>query len=319
MSPAPSAALAGLEQLARDLAERDGLVSQLEVARARRDAAQERIRVARAALADEAADVEALESLSLTRVLAGLAGRRTTDLDRERAELAAAQYVVAEAEARAAADEREVLSLHARLSRFGDLESRRATLLADREAEVTADPAAGATTARLVALSERIGDLEARAQQVAEADAAGRAAWEALQQAARLLGSAGSWATYDTFLGGGLVGDLVKHDRLDRAAQLMREADAALGRLAAELADVGIGAVGELGITELSRAMDVWFDNIFSDWAVRDRIARAAQRVDELARAVAHVGQDLVHRRQATAAELAAARAERERLLTGSA
>ena len=316
MTDAPSDALTGLQQLARDRAERDGLVAQLEVVRTRWQATQGRVAAARAELTGEEADVAALESLSVTRILAGLRGSRDTDLDRERAEVAAAQYRVAEAEARASVDEREVASLEARIVGYGDLDARHAELLRQREREIAADPGAAATAARLSQLAEEMGTLKARGVQVAEADAAGRRAHDALRQAADHLGRAGSWATYDTFLGGGLIADMAKHDRLDKAQTLMREADAALARLASELADVGIGAVGEVGITELSRALDVWFDNIFSDWTVRDRIAQAARRVDALAQAVADVGRTLARRGQAVEHELALARAERERLLS---
>lgn len=319
MSDAPADALAGLQQLARERTERDGLVAQLEVVRARWEETRRRVAATRAELADEEADVVALESVSVTRILAGLRGSRHTDLDRERSEVAAARYLVAEAEARAAAEEREAASLESRIAGLGDLDARRAELLQERERELAADPAAAAASARLAELAERIGTLQARQVQVAEADAAGRQAWNALQEAARHLGSAGSWATYDTFFGGGMVADMVKHDRLDRAQALMHRADAALARLATELADVGIGAVGEVGITEMTRALDVWFDNIFSDWAVRDRIEQAARRVDALSQAVADVGRELVRRREATDEELAAARAERERLLAGDA
>jgi len=315
MTDGRTEALSGLEQLARDRTERDGLESQLQFVRARRESARQRVDSARTDLAGERTDVEALESVSMTRILAGLRGSRSADLDRERAEGAAAQYVLADAEARAATEEREVAALESRIAEYGDLDARQAGLLRLREQEIAADPAAAVTTTRLAELAERMGVAEAQEVQLAEADTAGRQAWDALQQAARHLGSAGSWATYDTFFGGGMVADMVKHDKLDKAQALMRQADAALGRLAAELADVGIGAVGEIGISEMTRAFDIWFDNIFSDWAVRDRIDQAARRVEELSRAVGGVGEELTRRRAATAGELVAAREERERLL----
>jgi hypothetical protein len=309
--------LAALQQLARDRTERDGLLAQLEVARSQRDQTRHRADELRARLGAEQADVDALESMSLTRVLAALRGSRDTDLDRERAEADAARYALAEAEARVAMEEREVQSLTSRVNGHGDLEARYAELLTAREQQLASDPAATAIASKLEELAERIGVAEAEQVQLAEADEAGARAHAALDEALRHLGSAGSWATYDTFFGGGVVADIAKHSRLDRAAQLMREADAALARLAHELADVGIGSVGEIGISDMTRALDVWFDNIISDWAVRDRIARATERVTQLRAAVAQVGQDLAGRRAGVRARLAALAEERERLLTG--
>ena len=312
-------ALNGLAELARQRAERDGLTARLEVARAQHQRAQERVAGARTRLEDERADVTALESLSMTRILAGLRGSREADLDRERAEAAVVEYAVAEAEARAEVEAREIASLEARIREYWNLDIRHAELLEQREREMRDDPGSAATAGRLDEVAERLGALEAEAVQLAEADSAARQAHDALQQAARHLGSAGSWATYDTFFGGGMVGDLMKHQRLDQAAALMRAADAALARLATELADVGIGSVGEVGITELTRALDIWFDNIFSDWAVRDRIGRAANRVQELLVAVGAVGQELQRRQAAVARAQQQLAGERERLLTGDA
>jgi hypothetical protein len=306
-----------LELLAQDRAARDGLTAARAATGHRVERARERLEQARAQLAGEQQEVAALESFSMTRIMAGLRGRRDAELDRERAEAAAAEYAVAEAAARLATEQRELDSLDSRIADFGDLDRRHAELLARREEEVRRDPAGAATAERLTALAERAGALRARSVQLEEADAAAREAHGALQETARHLGSAGSWATYDTFFGGGLVGDMVKHDKLDRAAALMRRADAALAHLGTELADVGIGSVGEIGIGSMTRALDVWFDNIFSDWAVRDRIAQADDRVQRLLVGVADIGRELRARQQQTVAELADTAAERERLLTG--
>lgn len=322
MSPAPtpahSPALAALEGLARDRTEHDGLVAALTATRHRVAHAEERVAQARSRLEDEQADVEALESFSMTRIMAGLRGRRDADLDQERAEAQAAGYAVAEAESRLATERAEEASLVARIESYGDLDVRRAELLAQREQEVRGDPGGLATAARLTELADQAGELRGRATQLAEADRAGRAAHTALQQTAQHLGSAGSWATYDTFFGGGVVADMVKHDKLDRAGVLMRQADAALAHLATELADVGIEAVGDIGISSMTRALDVWFDNIFSDWEVRERIARASERVQRLLGEVGHVGHELGRRQQENAAALEEVTAERERLLLGT-
>ena len=309
-------ALAGLQQLAHDRTAHDGLVAALDATLARAEVARTRVAEARARLADEQADVAALESMSMTRILAALRGRRDADLDRERAEAVAAEYAVADAEARAAVEQREVASLEARIGEYGDLDARRTELLAEREREVRDSPTAEATATRLTELAARVGELQARTVQLDEAEAAAAAAHAALEEAARHLGSAGSWATYDTFFGGGFIADMVKHDKLDRAGALMRQADAALAHLASELADVGVAAVGGIDISELTRTFDVWFDNIFSDWAVRDRIAQADERVHGLLRAVGDVARDLAQRRSATASDLAVAAEEREQLLT---
>lgn len=311
-------ALTGLAELARAEAEREGLERQLAVAHQRAVQARQRLDEAVARLAAELLDVEKLESMSMTRILAGLRGSRDSDLTREQAEADAARYAAAEAESRLASAEREVSALQVRIHHIGDLDARRAELMAQREREVAADPAQQSLAARLDEIAQRHGALQAEVTELHEAAEASSRAHEALSRAGGLLQSAGDWATYDTFLGGGMMGDMVKYRRLDQAADHIRQADAALGRLAAELADVGIEAVGDVGITEMSRAFDVWFDNIFSDWAVRDRIRQARSRVDQLLLGVRGVDVELRRRLAEVTARLEETEAERERVLVGS-
>ncbi|MFS0885469.1 hypothetical protein [Aeromicrobium sp. 179-A 4D2 NHS] len=311
-----SEAMQGLAEIARLEAEREGLQRQLDAARRHHEHAEERHREAVQRLDAEAADVRRLESLSMTRILAGLRGTRDTDLSREQAERLAAQYAVDEAEARRRTAQREIDDRTERLAALDGLEARRAELLALREREIAADPASSEAWTRLTEIAERQGTLEAEAVQLREAQAAARDARAALGEASQHLGSASGWATYDTFFGGGLVSDLMKHNRLDQAGELMRRADAALGHLATELADVDIDAVGEIGITELARAFDIWFDNIFSDYQVRERIRDAAARVDGLLHAVDRVADELMRRLGGVETALRDLEASRREVLT---
>jgi hypothetical protein len=64
----------------------------------------------------------------------------------------------------------------------------------------------------------------------------------------------------------------MKHSRLDEAAQAAAYADRCLAVLRTELADVpGLSLTApQLAVDGLTRFVDVWFDNIFTDLAVRD-------------------------------------------------
>ena len=138
---------------------------------------------------------------------------------------------------------------------------------------------------------------------------------EHLVQAQRLLGSAESWSAWDTFGGGGLITDMVKYDRLDQVAEVLRRADLALHAFTRELADVHLAGVEGVQVDGLTRTFDVFFDNIFSDLAVRSRIQDAGRRVH---RAVSDVDRTLVglsERGRGIAAELAALARQREELL----
>ncbi|HSE70893.1 MAG TPA: hypothetical protein VLA97_09055 [Nocardioidaceae bacterium] len=267
----------------------------------------------RARLAEESADVERLESFSPTRIWASLRGSRATDLDRETAEREAARYSVAEAEARRAAAERDRDGLRARLVEIGDVEARYAEALRAKEEWLAeADPALAAQLAELAA---RRGELVARDKENQEAFNAGCAARDRLAHATQLLDSAGSWATWDTFAGGGMFTDMAKYAKLDRASEVLRHADAALQAFSRELADVGLAAVPTVQVDSMTRTFDVFFDNVFTDMAVRHRIQQTSAQVAQAAHCVAQALGALQQSGREIREQVTALDEERERLL----
>lgn len=260
----------------------------------------------RARHASEQQDVTRLEGLSLTRVLASLRGARDDLLARERAEADAAAYRLAEAEARLAALRREQDAAHARLRQLSKAPSAYAAMLDEKEQHLrtSGDPRG----ARLLQLADERGRLTGELREVAEALAAARTAQDALAEVRRELGSASGWSTYDTFFGGGAFGSAMKHSRLDTAAQAAAHADRCLAVLRTELADVPGPPLTapRLAVGGLTKFVDVWFDNIFTDLAVRERIKQAQENVDRSSQFVRDVQSGLEQRATHARATLAA-------------
>jgi len=297
----------------RDRDERTRLGRRLAEARARVDELERAAEARASALRQEERDVERLESFSPTRIWAGLTGRRDTDLDRETAERDAARYALADVQARLATARWDADAYAEQVRGLGDVERRYTGALAAMDAWLRDhDPDSGE---RLTALSEERGRLEAEDHELAEAHAAGRRARECLVEADRLLSSAGGWSTWDTFGGGGLVTDTMKYARIDEATAQLRRADEALQAFSRELADVRMAAVRGVEVGEMTRLFDVWFDNIFSDWAVRDRIRDATERTRRAVAAVDAVLRDVSGCGQDVRARISLIAAERERML----
>ncbi|GAB6985412.1 hypothetical protein [Nocardioides pyridinolyticus] len=307
------------EELAAALeavAEHGRVSGRLQRARVAEDDAQRAATEARTRLARETAEVAALESFSPTRIWATLCGRRDTDLDREQAERQAAEYAVARADAWLQSAHDEVRRAEAELAALGDVHARRERALTAVEDALVA--AGGPVADDLTRIAGELAGTRSEATEVAEASAAGGHAASRLDAAGQRLGSAGGWATYDTFFGGGLLTDAMKYSHMDEAQRLLHEADQALRRFAAELADVGLQvAVEGLAVDGLARAFDVWFDNIFSDWSVKSRIQEASRRTQEAAHLVAQLRHRLADRSRELADRQVALVAERERLLAG--
>jgi hypothetical protein len=270
----------------------------------------------RSAHAIEERDVERLDGLSLTRILLSLRGAREDRLARERAEADAARYRAVEAQARLDALRRDHGAARAELARLASAQETYDAVLDEKATYLTgSDDPRGRS---LVALAQEQGRLTEEAREVAEASEAARTALDALARLDRTLGSASAWSTYDTFFNGGLVGSMIKHDRLDQAAREAAHADQCLVVLRTELADVDGSAplTASVAVDGTTRFIDVWFDNIFTDFAVRDRIQRAKENVTAAGARVRSLLAELGQRAERTQQRLAAIDTARVDLLT---
>jgi hypothetical protein len=308
-----SAIQSELEAAEAAVAEARSVQSRLESLVRLRAATETELVSARMKLGDERQDVADLESFSPTRIWAALRGTRLDDLDREQAEVQAAEYAVAQLEARVKSLRYDEYALRTRAADLRGAAERRDRALAAKEATVVA--AGGEVGAELGRIAADLGGLESESKELDEALQASVAATKALVDASQMLGKAGDWAAFDTFLGGGLLTDMAKYDRMDQANRLLRTADVALARLTKELGDLGRAGVAGPEVTDLTRAFDVWFDNIFSDWSVKNRIREAAERTLRAREMVADVHRSLAARRTELSDSVASRRGRREELL----
>jgi hypothetical protein len=275
-----------------------------------------RLAALRAEHADEQKDVERLEGVSLTRLLASLRGSRNDSLERERAEADLARYRVAEMDGRLATLRRELDAAQARRDTLASAPQTYAAVLADKERHLAAsgDPRGR----RLLQLADERGRLTGELHEIGEAIQAADAAWRALSAVRDRLGSASSWSTYDTFFGGGVISSAFKHARLDEAARAASHADRCLAVLRTELADIHDEPVTTPRLTTdgVTRFVDVWLDNIFTDLSVRNRIKQGQRNVAHTMQLVREVHSRLKQRAATTRTRLAAIEAERRELLT---
>ena len=82
-----------------------------------------------------------------------------------------------------------------------------------------------------------------------------------------------NWATYDAWTKGGIISHMAKYDHIDQAEADFNRLSSQLKVLKKELSDININdAPGLTNIDSTTRAIDYWFDNIFTDLNVRDKI-----------------------------------------------
>ncbi|MEL7623302.1 MAG: hypothetical protein AAGU12_06900 [Clostridiales bacterium] len=225
---------------------------------------------------DEEADVERLESHSLTVFFYRVIGKMDEKLDKEREEAYAAsvKYDVAVRELYAV--EEDIKGYEAELRKLQGCEQQYEQALEDK---LEAIKSLGNQDAEEILRTEdRISYLEGQIKEVQEALGAGQTALETADRILSSLNSAEGWGTWD-LLGGGLLSDMIKHDHLDKAQRQVEHLQVQLRRFKTELTDVRISADLQVGIDGFLLFADYFFDGLFADWAVLDKINQSQTQV----------------------------------------
>lgn len=169
----------------------------------------------------EERDVRRLEGVSLTALLASLAGRREERLEQERQEAAVARLRYEAARQRAEELAAELERIRQEAESLAQVEETYARLLAEKEQVMLRTGGEGAK--KLLQLAEREQQHRFREKEIEDARRAGREAEAALQEVEASLESAHDWATWDV-LGGGWISTAIKHSHLDEARSRLQRA-----------------------------------------------------------------------------------------------
>ncbi|MDY5619405.1 MULTISPECIES: hypothetical protein [Faecalicatena] len=112
-----------------------------------------------------------------------------------------------------------------------------------------------------------------------EAIIAGKKSLNAMKSARDALNSAGNWGIAD-LLGGGFIVDMVKHSKLEEAAEKMEEARCQLELFRCELKDVDLPYNFTIQIDDFLTFADFFFDGLIADWLVQSKIKEAKEEVE---------------------------------------
>ena len=231
----------------------------------------------RVAFRKEQEDVEKLEGRSLANYFFQVVGKLDEKLNQERKEAYAAKVKLDAAERELAGIEADISEIQTQLNEIrvaeaqykDELERKRATL-----------SASGTTTAdQIIEIEQRIAATEAQKREIKEAISAGYSARGTADRILSELNSADGWNTWDMFGGGGIITHVAKHSHLDSAQDLVSELQSKLRRFKTELADIQITANMQVSVDGFLRFADYFFDGLFADWAVGDRINQSMNSV----------------------------------------
>lgn len=267
-----------LQQLQEQIARMKQLEAMAKELRSQRDALSVQVKELEAVKLDEQSDVERLEGRSLAAFFYNVIGKMDERLDKERQEAYAARVKYDAAARELGAAEDELYRCEAELSGLRGCDRRYEAVLKEKAAAVKA--AGGANGEEILRLEERHAFLESQKKELREAISAGSAALSTAGQVLSSLDSAEGWGTWD-LLGGGLISDLAKHSHLDDAQGAIEHLQSQLRRFKTELADVTIHADMQVNVDGFLRFADYFFDGLFADWAVLDKISQSQSQVHQ--------------------------------------
>ena len=265
-----------LQKLQEQMARKRQLTSQVSELRSQQMTLSARVRELNRIRLQEQADVDQLEGRSLAAFFYHVIGKMDEQLTKEREEAYAAKVKYDAAARELAAVEGDLARYETELASLRSCEQQYESVLKEKAQAVKAT--GGATAEEILHLEERLSFLENQSRELREAISAGSSALYTANHVLSSLDSAENWGTWDLF-GGGLVSDLAKHSHLDEAQENIEHLQSQLRRFKTELADVKINADMQVNVDGFLRFADYFFDGLFADWAVLDRIGQSKEQV----------------------------------------
>ena len=132
-------------------------------------------------------------------------------------------------------------------------------------------------------------------QELREAIAAADYALVCLENCRKSLSKASGWGIFD-MLGGGFIASLIKRGHLKDARREFENARSSIATLVDELDDVDEFVQIDFETSSFLDAMDIWFDNIFSDIMMQNKISEIRSQLDSCTAQIHTVRYRLVER-----------------------
>lgn len=265
-----------LLQLQERVSQKKSCESKLKELKSQREELDSRVQEFKRVMWAEQADVERLERISLTSVFYAIIGKEEDMLDKEKVEAYAAKVKYDSAVQELNLIEEDICRMEVQLRELSGCEREYEALLREKETAIKASGSADAE--RILQLEKQITAQKSHKKEIGEAISAGSRALNSVSSVLSSLDSAEGWGTWDLF-GGGLIADLAKHSHLDEAQSKVQNLQSDLRRFKTELADVTINADMQVNVDGFLRFADYFFDGLFADWAVLDKISQSKSNV----------------------------------------
>lgn len=229
---------------------------------------------------DEQEDVDRLNRKSLTAFLYRASGKMEEKLSKEEEEALAAVVKYDSAEKELQAVEEDIAYYEKQASGLPDCKLQYERMLEAKKEEIK--ESGNIEAEKILEMERQIAAIENRRKEVREAINAGERAHSIAEETLDGLKSAKNWGMVD-LIGGGIMSDVIKYDKLKSVKDRTSALQMALRTFRTELADVSSQIEGPLQVEvgEFLHFADYFFDGIFTDWMVYDKIKVSKERAEQ--------------------------------------
>mgnify|MGYP003509661525 FL=1 len=235
---------------------------------------QEALEKAIANLEKENRDLERLRNDSFSNTLLKLFGNFDRRYDKEYREIIGAKVEFDKAYAMKIAAARRVKEVEA------DIEEKKLRLRNIKEDVLRRHPDMNQVISER---QQQIRALQHEWRETNEAEQAGLAVLEALSDIISGLDAADAISTWDLITDSSLILDFLKNDKLDAAEASLLHLEQTVYTFARELRDLDFVFESDLEtISSTQRALDIFFDNLFSDWGTKVIIEKNIENLKKL-------------------------------------
>lgn len=273
-----------LQEIMDDLSILPGLQERMEKLRRRIYEAEDEVQQLQSKYESESLDVKQLERESFSKIILKFIGKYEGKVDKETQEMLAAKLEYDEACDRVRELYRERNELGSKIADLKRQEKLYEEELKRREKEILS----GITNEVSIKYKKLEEERERLLKQLVETEEAIMAAnrvQSTIESAMKHLESAESWATYDIWAKSGIISHMAKYSHVDDAQAEFNRLHSQLKDLHKELIDIDIFKSAEfIDIDSTTRAIDFWFDNIFTDLNVRSMIRDNEKKLRNLDR-----------------------------------
>lgn len=229
---------------------------------------------------EEQEDVERLKRTNLTALFYRASGKMEEKLSKEEEEALAAVVKYDSAEKELQAVEEDIAYYEKQASGLPDCKLQYERMLEAKKEEIK--ESGNIEAEKILEMERQIAAIENRRKEVREAINAGERAHSIAEETLDGLKSAKNWGMVD-LIGGGIMSDVIKFDKLKSVKDRTSALQMALRTFRTELADVSSRIEGPLQVEvgEFLHFADYFFDGIFTDWMVYDKIKVSKERAEQ--------------------------------------